>query len=94
MTVDDRNARIEAIAAKALMLAPGGVFAVPVSGGNEEAAWLEGEVEDAFERQYHYGCQMVPNLAHPDELATRIVTSTDAAHLIIERVPESQKYMP
>ena len=37
MTADDRDARIDAIAAKALMLAPGDTFAVPVSGDEREA---------------------------------------------------------
>ena len=88
MTTDDRRVRIDAIAAKALMLSLGESFAVPVSGGREEVQSAMEEVEDAIVRQYEYGCEMAAGLAPPEEIATRYVVTRDAAHLIIERVQE------
>ena len=93
MTTDDRDVRIDAIAAKALMLSPGDTFAVQVSGGHEEARRAEEDIEHAIERQYEYGREMVADLAHPDELATRCIVTQRTAHLIIERVSERQEYV-
>jgi len=55
---DDREARIDAIAAKALMLAPGDTFAVPVSGDERAAEQTIADIERAIERQYESGRDM------------------------------------
>ena len=85
VSVDDRDARIDAIAAKALMLAPGDTFAVPVSGDEREAERALADIERAIERQYEAGREMVSDLAHPDELAMSSIRTRQASHIIIER---------
>ncbi|KAF0209344.1 MAG: hypothetical protein FD171_69 [Actinobacteria bacterium] len=85
MTADDRDARIDAIAAKALMLAPGDTFAVPVSGDEREAERALTDIERAIERQYEAGRDMLSDLAHPDELAMSAVRTRHASHIIVER---------
>lgn len=84
MSADDRDARIDAIAAKALMLAPGDTFAVPV-GDEREAERALADIERAIERQYDAGLDMLSDLAHPDELAMSVVQTRQASHIIIER---------
>ena len=93
MTTDDRDIRIDAIAAKALMLSPGEVFAVWASGGHEEARRAEEDVEHAIERQYECGRQMVGDLVPPDELATLCIVTEQAACLIIERASATRQYV-
>ena len=85
MGADDRGARIDAIAAKALMLAPGDTFAVPVSGDERELERALADIERAIERQYDAGLDMLSDLAHPDELAMSAVRTRQASHIIIER---------
>ena len=85
MSAEDRDARIDAIAAKALMLAPGDTFAVPVSGGEREADRALADIERAIERQYEAGRNMLSDLAHPDELAMSSIRTRQAWHIIIER---------
>jgi len=82
---DDRDARIDAIAAKALMLAPGDTFAVPVSGDEREVERARMDIERAIERQYEAGRDMVSDLAHPDQLAMNSIRTRQASHIIIER---------
>jgi hypothetical protein len=91
VSVDDRDARIDAIAAKALMLAPGDTFAVPVSGDEREAERALADIERAIERQYEAGRDMVSDLAHPDELAMSSVRTRQASHIIIERAGSSSE---
>ena len=85
MTADDRDVRIDAIAAKALMLAPGDTFAVPVSGDEREVEQAMEDIERAIERQYESGRDMLSDLAHPDELAMSSIRTRQASHIIIER---------
>jgi hypothetical protein len=85
VSADDRGARIDAIAAKALMLARGDSFAVPVSGDEFEADRTLAEIERAIERQYDAGCDMLPDLAHPDELAMSSIRTDQSFHIVIER---------
>ena len=85
MTADDRDARIDAIAAKALMLAPGDTFAVPVSGDEREAERALADIERAIERQYDAGRDMLSDLAHPDELAMSTIRTDRSFHIVIER---------
>ena len=85
VSVDDRAARIDAIAAKALMLAPGDTFAVPVSGDQREAERALADIERAIERQYDAGRDMLPDLAHPDELAMSSIRTDRSFHIVIER---------
>ena len=85
MSADDRDARIDAIAAKALMLAPGDTFAVPVSGDERETERAMADIERAIERQYEAGRDMLSDLAHPDELAMSNIQTSQAGHIIIER---------
>lgn len=91
MSVDDRDARIDAIAAKALMLAPGDTFAVPVSWDEHEAERALADIERAIERQYETGRDMLSDLAHPDELAMSSVRTRQASHIIIERAGPSSE---
>jgi hypothetical protein len=83
LTARDESVRIDAIAAKALMLARGESFAVRVGEGHDEATELEEAVEVAIETQYDHGREMVPNLAHPDDIGTLVVGTNSLAHLII-----------
>ena len=85
MSADDRDARIDAIAAKALMLARGDTFAVPVSGDERAAERALADIERAIERQHDAGCDMLPDLAHPDELAMSAVRTQQSFHIVIER---------
>ena len=85
MTADDRDARIDAIAAKALMLAPGDTFAVPVSGDEREAERALADIERAIARQYDAGRDMLSDLAHPDELAMSSIRTDQSFHIVIER---------
>ena len=85
MSADDRGARIDAIAAKALMLARGDTFAVPVSGDEREAERALADIERAIERQYDAGRDMLSDLAHPDELAMSTTRTDRSFHIIIER---------
>ncbi|HAL29364.1 MAG TPA: hypothetical protein DCP20_01420 [Coriobacteriia bacterium] len=85
MSADDRAARIDAIAAKALMLAPGDTFAVPVSGDEREAERALADIERAIERQYAAGRDMLSDLAHPDELAMSTIRTDRSFHIVIER---------
>ena len=85
MSVDDREARIDAIAAKALMLAVGDTFAVAVSGDERETERAMADIERAIERQYEAGRDMLSDLAHPDELAISSIRTRQAGHIIIER---------
>ncbi len=85
VSADDRAARIDAIAAKALMLAPGDTFAVPVSGGEREADRALADIERAIESQYDAGRDMLSDLAHPDELAMSRIRTRQAWRIIIER---------
>ncbi|PKQ38411.1 MAG: hypothetical protein CVT59_04115 [Actinobacteria bacterium HGW-Actinobacteria-1] len=89
MSADDRAARIDAIAVKALLLAPGDTFAVPVSGDDREAERALADIERAIERQYGAGRDMLSDLARPDELAMSIVRTRQASHIIIERAAAS-----
>ena len=91
MSADDRDARIDAIAAKALMLAHGDTFAVPVSGDEREAERALADIEQAIERQYEAGRDMLSDLAHPDELAMSSIRTGHASHIIIERVGASSE---
>jgi hypothetical protein len=91
MTADDRDARIDAIAAKALMLAPGDTFAVPVSGDEREAERALADIERAIERQYDAGRDMLSDLARPDELALSSIQTRQASHIIIERGAASRE---
>lgn len=91
MRADDRDARIDAIAAKALMLARGDTFAVPVSGDEREAERALADIERAIERQYDAGRDMLPDLAHPDELEMSTVRTHQASHIIIERGAASRE---
>lgn len=85
MSANDRDARIDAIAAKALMLAPGDTFAVPVSGDEREAERALADIMRAVERQYDAGRDMLSDLARPDELAMSSIRTRQASHIIIER---------
>jgi len=85
VSADDRAARIDAIAVKALLLAPGDTFAVPVSGDEFEADRTLAEIERAIERQYDAGRDMLPDLAHPDELAMSSIRTDQSSHIVIER---------
>ncbi len=85
VSADDRAARIDAIAAKALMLAPGDTFAVPVSGDEREAERALADIERAIERQYAAGRDMLSDLAHPDELAMSTIRTDRSFHIVIER---------
>lgn len=85
MSADDRGARINAIAAKALMLAHGDTFAVPVSGDEHAAERALADIERAIERQYDAGRDMLPDLAHPDELAMSSIRTDRSIHIVIER---------
>ena len=85
MSADDRGARIDAIAAKALMLARGDTFAVPVSGDERESERALADIEQAIERQYDAGRDMLPDLAHPDELAMSSIRTDRSFHIVIER---------
>ena len=85
MSADDRGARIDAIAAKALMLARGDTFAVPVSGDDRAAERALADIEQAIERQYDAGRDMLPDLAHPDELAMSSIRTEQSFHIVIER---------
>lgn len=86
MSADDgRDARIDAIAAKALMLAVGDTFAVPVSGDDSEVDQAMGDIEQALERQYESGRELLSDLAHPDELAMSSIRTPETARIIIER---------
>ena len=91
MSADDRGARVDAIAAKALMLAPGDTFAVPVSGDEREVERAMADIERAIERQYESGREMLSDLAHPDELAMSSIRTHHAAHIIIERGESSSE---
>ncbi len=91
MTADDRDARIDGIAAKALMLAPGDTFAVPVSGDEREVERALTDIERAIERQYKAGREMLSDLAHPDELAMSSIRTRHASHIIIEREAASSE---
>lgn len=91
VSADDRAARIDAIAAKALMLAPGDTFAVPVSGDEREAKRALADIERAIERQYDAGRDMLSDLARPDELAMSTVRTRQVSHIIIERGAASQE---
>ena len=85
MSEGDRGARVDAIAAKALMLAPGGTFAVPVSGDDREVERAMADIERAIERQYESGRHILHDLAHPDELTTSSIRTSQAIRIIIER---------
>ncbi|MBN1458053.1 MAG: hypothetical protein JXA57_00860 [Armatimonadetes bacterium] len=85
MCAGDRDARIDAIAAKALMLAPGDTFAVPVSGDERESQRALADIERAIERQHEAGRDLLPDLAHPDELAMSCIRTRQGWHIIIER---------
>jgi len=85
VSADDRGARIDAIAAKALMLARGDTFAVPVSGDDRAAERALADIEQAIERQYDAGRDMLPDLAHPDELAMSSIRTEQSFHIVIER---------
>jgi hypothetical protein len=85
VSANDRDARIDAIAAKTLMLAPGDTFAVPVSGDEREAERALADIERAIERQYKAGRDMLSDLAHPGELAMSCIRTRQAWHIIIER---------
>ena len=85
MSADDRGARIDAIAAKALMLARGDTFAVPVSGDEREAERALADIERAIERQHDAGRNMLSDLAHPDELAMSTIRTDRSFHILIER---------
>lgn len=85
VSADDRGVRIDAIAAKALMLARGDTFAVPVSGDEREAERALADIERAIERQYDAGCDMLSDLAHPDELAMSSIRTDRSFHIVIER---------
>jgi hypothetical protein len=91
VTASDRNARIDAIAAKALMLAPGDTFAVPVSGDEGEAERALADIERAIERQHDAGRDMLSDLAHPDELAMSSIRTRQAWHIIIEHAAAPQE---
>ena len=91
MSADDRDARIDAIAAKALMLAPGDTFAVPVSGDEREAERALADIERAIERQYDAGLDMLSDLAHPDELAMSSIRTDQSFHIVIERGTASEE---
>ena len=73
------------------MLAPGDTFAAPVSGDEREAERALADIERAIERQYEAGRDMVSDLAHPDELAMSSIRTSDASHIIIERVAALQE---
>ena len=85
VSADDRDARIDAIAAKALMLARGDTFAVPVSGDERAVERALADIERAIERQYGAGRDMLPDLAHPDELAMSSIRTDQSFHIVIER---------
>lgn len=85
MSADDRGARIDAIAAKALMLGRGDTFAVPVSGDERAAERALADIERAIERQYDAGRDMVSDLAHPDELTMSSIRTDRCFHIVIER---------
>lgn len=85
VSADDRDVRIDAIAAKALMLATGDTFAVPLSGDEREAEQALADIERAIERQYAAGRDLLYDLAHPDELAMSSIRIHQAWHIIIER---------
>lgn len=85
MTADERSARIDAIAAKALLLAPGDTFAVPVSGDEREVKRAVTDIERAIQRQYEPGCEVLSDLAHPEELAISSIRTRQASRIIIER---------
>jgi hypothetical protein len=85
VSADDRGARIDAIAAKALMLARGETFAVPLSGDERAAERALADIERAIERQYDAGRDMLSDLAHPDELAMSCIRTDQSFHIVIER---------
>ena len=91
MSADDRAARIDAIAAKALMLAPGDTFAVPVSGDEREVERALADIERAIERQHHAGRDMLSDLARPDELVMSSTRTRQTSHIIIEREAASSE---
>ena len=91
VSADDRDAHIDAIAAKALMLAPGDTFAVLVSGDEREAERALADIERAIERQHDAGRDMLSDLAHPDELAMSSIRTRQAWHIIIERAAAPQE---
>ena len=73
------------------MLASGDTFAVPVSGDEREAGRALADIERAIERQYDAGCDMLSDLAHPDELAMSSIRTRQAWHIIIERAATPQE---
>lgn len=83
--------RIEAIAAKALMLDPGDSFAVPVTGDAETLEQCVCDVNDALRREYAAISDLMPCLAHPDEiLLGEYQTAWDRGTLIVERADGSE----
>ena len=85
MSTDDRDARIHAIAAKALMLEPGGTFEVPVAGGVDETDLTCDEIEAAIEDLHIGGVQLLPELTHPREIAVRAVKTAHSGRILVER---------
>jgi len=67
------------------MLAHGDTFAVPVLGDEREAGRALADIERAIERQYDAGRDMLPDLAHPDELAMSSIRTDRSLHIVIER---------
>jgi hypothetical protein len=84
LSADDRQTRIDAIAAKALLLEPGDSFAVPVAGGESAAELALADIEDAVQRQHAAGAELL-ELFGPDELRMSIVSTSAATRIIIER---------
>lgn len=86
MSADDRQARIDAIAAKALLLDPGDTFAVPVAGRESAAEVALSDIEDAIQRQ-HDAAEDLLDLFDPDELRMSLVSTSTATRIVIERAP-------
>lgn len=85
VSADERDTRIDAIAAKALMLASGDTFAVPVSGDEREVARAMSDIKRAIERQYEAGRGMLSDLAHPSELMISSTRTSQATRIIVQR---------
>lgn len=67
------------------MLARGDAFAVSVSGDERAAESALADIERATERQYDAGRDMLPDLAHPDELAMSSIRTDRSFYIVIER---------
>ena len=82
--MDDKGARIQIVAAKALLLEPGCLFKVPVKG--DEIAGVVAELKAAIADQFHDGGGLFPALAAPAEIKMHVVGTARSGHVIVERL--------